>query len=173
MGYIYTITSLKKHDIGYGINRLVYVGSCKDYDSRFASHKRDCFNPNSHNHDYKLYKIIRKIGWDNFVCEVIEVCDDDITDKDLLFREQHYIDKYDSKKSMNTNDAITGIDMVEYHRLYDAEYYKKNRDKIDERSKKWRNNNRGKYNEIQRKCNHKRKLWKKTITDFCNITIYE
>ena len=171
--YIYTITSLKKHDIGHGLNRLVYVGSCKDYEARFRSHKSDCLNPKMESYNHKKYKIIREIGWDNFVCEVIEVCDDDITDKDLLFREQHYIDKYDSKKSMNTNDAITGIDMVEYHRLYDAEYYKKNRDKIDERSKKWRNNNRGKYNEIQRKCNHKRKLWKKTITDFCNITIYE
>jgi len=133
------------------------------------------------------------------VFEVIEVCDDDITNKDLLFREQHYIDKYDSKKSMNSQDAITGLDMIEYQRLYNAEYYKKNKEKLIAQSKEWTKNNRDRFNETQRnyrKANaekiaeyqetyrtknrqrlndlqNKKLLWKKSIAELCNITIYE
>ena len=85
--YIYTITSLKKHDIGSGLKRLVYVGSCIDYEKRCIQHKSDCFNPKTHNHDYKVYKIIRDIGWDNFVCEVIEVMSDDTTEAEMKLME--------------------------------------------------------------------------------------
>ena len=197
--YIYTITSLEKHDIGHGLNRLIYVGSCIDYVRRFADHRSKCFNEKSRDYNHKVYRVIRQYGWDNFVFEVIEVCDDDITNKDLLFREQHYIDKYDSKKSMNSQDAITGLDMIEYQRLYNAEYYKKNKEKLIAQSKEWTKNNRDRFNETQRnyrKANaekiaeyqetyrtknrqrlndlqNKKLLWKKSIAELCNITIYE
>jgi len=180
MCYIYTITSLKKYDG----ERLIYVGSTKDYDERFRLHKSDCFNPNSNGYNTKVYTAIRKHGWDAFVMEVIEVCDDNMTDKELLFREQFYIDKYDSKRSMNSYDAITGLDRIEYHRLYDAEYYKKNREKrlaqsnewiknhrerMTELNREWQKNNRDRYNEIQRNSYHKRKLWKNTLTELSEI----
>ena len=180
MCYIYTITSLKKYDG----ERLIYVGSCVDWEKRFAKHKSDCFNENSVVYNSKVYQLIRQRGLDAFVFEVIEVCDDNMTDKELLFREQHYIDKYDSKRSMNSQDAITGLDRVEYKRLYDAEYRKNNREKMDARNKEWYNNNREKcltrnkewnnnnrdrHNEIQKKSKHKQRLWKNALTDLRGI----
>jgi len=176
MCYIYTITSLEKYDG----ERLIYVGSTKDYEARFAHHKTDCFNPNSHNYNYKLYKLIREHGWDNFVFEVIEVCDDNMTDKELLWREQHYIDKYDSKKSMNSQDAITGLDRVEYDAeryknqrekmiAQNKENYEKNREKRIAQSAEWINNNRDRFNELQRNSYHKRKLWKNALVDMSRI----
>jgi len=150
--YIYTITSLKKHDIGYGKNRLVYVGSCIDYEKRFYNHKSDCFNPKSVAYNSKVYKIIRDIGWDDFVCEVIEVMSDDTTDIELRTMEQKYIDKFESKKSMNSQDAIG--DRKEYMKKWDANY------KIIYRKRK---------TDLQ----NNRRLMKRTIKAFCNISIYE
>jgi len=179
--YIYTITSLKKHDIGDGLNRLVYVGSCKNYNERFRIHKRDCFNPNGKNYNSKKYKIIREIGWDNFVFEVILVMSDDTTDEELLKMEQKYIDKFEAKKSLNTNEAI-GFDMVEYHKGYyiknidkikvkNKNWYEENKEKLIEDKKKWRSNteNRQRENELQRN----RRLTIQTFRQFCNISIYE
>ena len=193
--YIYTICSIQKYDG----ERLIYVGSTIDYEKRFILHKRHCFNENCHGYNSKVYQLIRQYGWDAFVCEVIEVLDDNTTDKELLFREQFYIDKYDSKRSMNTNDAITGLDMVDYHKLYDAERYKNNREKYLARSnewnkknrekclarskenyeknremvialnREWQKNNRVRYNELQRNSYHKRNAWKNAVTDLRGI----
>ena len=180
MCYIYTITSLKKYDG----ERLIYVGSTTDWEKRFADHKYACFNPNSSGYNCKLYKLIREYGWNEFVFEVVEVLDDDTTDKELLFREQFYIDKYNSKSSMNTHDAIIGIDMVEYYRLYHAEYYKIHREKINARNKEWYNNNRermtalnrewiennrDRHREIDRNSRRKKRLWKNALADMSRI----
>lgn len=190
--YIYTITSLKKHDIGHGLNRLVYVGSCKDYEVRFRIHKSDCYNEKSCKHNSKVYKIIREIGWDNFVCEVIEVMSDTTTDEELLKREQHYIDKFESKKSMNTNDVIKNL--MEYkekqklyyanntdkRRAYNTEYRNNNQEKMKgyyttkkeqilKQMAEHRIQNRDRLNDLQRN----RYLMKVTIRAFCNISIYE
>jgi len=151
--YIYTITSLKKHDIGDGLNRLVYVGSCNDYEKRFITHKSNCFNPKATSYNSKVYKLIREIGWDNFVCEVVEVMSDDTTDEELLKMEQNYIDKFESKKSMNTNDAF-GYDVKKYQKKYGVEYRTKNRDILNDLKKN-------------------RYLLKVTFRAFCNISIYE
>jgi len=164
--------------------RLIYVGSTTDWTERFAQHKRNCFNENSAGYNSKAYRLIRQYGIDNFVFEVVEVCDDSVTDKELLFREQFYIDKYDSKRSMNSQDAITGLDIVEYKRLYNAERYKnqrerklaqskenyeKNREKINARHIEWYNNNRDRVKETQRKYRHKKSLWKNALNDLRGI----
>ena len=165
MCYIYTISSLKKYDG----ERLIYVGSTKDWETRFRIHKSDCYNEKSHIYNLKVYRLIRQYGWDAFVIEVIDVLDDDTTDKELLWREQHYIDRYDSKKSMNSQDAITGLDMVEYN----AERYKNNREKMKAQAVKWIKNNRDRHNEIARKYRHKKSLWKNAVKELGKITIYE
>ena len=163
--YVYTITSLKKYDG----ERLIYVGSTNDYETRFAHHKRDCYNPNSNVYNLKVYQLIRQYGWDAFVMEVIDVLDDNTTDKELLWREQFYIDKYNSKSSMNTRDAITGLDVVEYMRLYRAEYRKNNRERMNAQSNEWRKNNRDRVNEVDRIRRRKKSLWKSVITELRGI----
>jgi len=184
MCYIYTISSLKKYDIGDGLNRLIYVGSCKDYKIRFSNHKSDCFNEKNGGYNYKVYRFIRQYGIENFTFEVIEVLDDDTTEHDMKLREQFYIDKYDSKKSMNSQDAILTVDMKEYMRKYNVEYneknseklkdkrhekYKKNRDKIKAQNREWINNNKDRFKELQRNLYHKKSLWKKAITELRKI----
>jgi predicted GIY-YIG superfamily endonuclease len=167
MCYIYTITSLEKYDG----ERLIYVGSTTDWEKRFKVHKSDCFNENSIVYNSKVYRLIRQHGWDAFVMEVIEVMDDNATDKELLLREQHYIDKYNSKSSMNTKDAIIELDVVEYHRVYDAERYKNNREKSLAQNTEWRKNNRDRYNESNRNSYHKRMLWKNVVKELGQIDI--
>jgi len=177
--YIYTITSLKKHDIGDGLNRLVYVGSCKDFKIRVEQHRRDCFNKNSRIYNIKVYTMIREIGWDNFVFEVILVMSDDTTDEELLKMEQHYIDKFESKKSLNTRGAI-GFDKTEWQKKNRIQ----NREELNRLQRDYRSNNRQKYNDTQSEYRSKnrqminylqqnRRLMKKTIRAFCNISIYE
>ena len=179
--YVYTITSLKKYDG----ERLIYVGSTNDYEKRFIDHKSNCYNPKRSHYTAKVYQLIRQHGWDAFVMEVIEVCDDGITDRDLRFREQHYIDKYNSKSSMNSHDAfVSDEDRVEYNRLYKAEHYKINRKKRIAQSKKnyennrekrntqnnqWRENNRDRNNELQRIRRNKKSLWKSVITELRGV----
>ena len=182
--YVYTICSINKYMIDGVEQRLIYVGSTAEYEARFAHHKSNCFSEKFVGYNCKLYKLIREHGWNNFVFEVIEVCDDGITDKELLFREQFYIDKYDSKSSMNTKDAITGLDKIEYHRLYHAEYYKihrekelarskenyeKNREKRIAQTAEWKENNRDRVNETRRNSYHNRRLWRNALSDLRGI----
>ena len=167
--YVYTICSINKHMIDGVEQRLIYVGSTTDFEARFAQHRSDCFNEKYHGYNRKVYQLIRQYGWDAFVFEVIEVCDDGTTDKELLFREQFYIDRYDSKSSMNSKDAIIGIDMVEYKRLYDAKRYKINREKRLAKSIEWNNNNRDRYNELAKIRRRKKSLWKYALADLRGI----
>ena len=152
MCYIYTITSLKKYDIGNGIERLIYVGSCLDYGNRFREHKSRCFNEKSAGYNHKVYRYIRQYGWDNFVFEVIEVMADTTTDEELRIREQFYIDKYDSKSSLNTKDAL--VDTKKYRR-------------------EWSKNNRDRHNELRRKYDTKRHMWKRAVKELYNISCFE
>ena len=167
--YVYTICSINKHMIDGVEQRLIYVGSTTDFERRFTDHKSNCFNPNSREYNHKVYQLIRHHGWDAFVFEVIEVLDDTTTDRDLRFREQFYIDKYDSKSSMNTKNAIIGVDRVEYNRLLDAERYKNQREKMNAQSTEWRINNRDRHNETARKSRYKKSLWKNALTDLRGI----
>ena len=166
MGYIYTITSLKKHDIGHGLNRLVYVGSCIDYMERFRQHKSRCFNEKSNDYNHKVYTMIREYGLDNFVFEVIEVMSDDTTDEELRKMEQKYIDKFESKKSMNSHDAVLNKKRV---KKYKREWFLDNEERIRKHYAEYRSKNRQMINELQRN----KHLLKVTFRAFCNITIYE
>jgi group I intron endonuclease len=176
--YIYTICSIQKYDG----ERLIYVGSTIDFEARFANHKSNCFNEKFAGYNCKLYKLIREHGWDNFVFEVIEVCDDNMTDKELLFREQFYIDRYDSKRSMNSQDAITKLDIVEYNaeryknqrvkiNARNKEWNNNNRETMNARSKEWRENNRDRFNELQRNSYRKKSLWRNAVKELSAIDI--
>ena len=171
--YIYTITSLNKYIVDGTEQRLIYVGSTTDYESRFADHKSVCFNEKSQKYNLKVYRYIRQYGLDNFVFEVIEVLDDTTTDEELVRREQFYIDKYDSKNSMNTFDAIMGLDKKEYNRLKQAEYRKKNPDKYVASAREWVKNNRDKRIIYQRKCDAKRSMWKRAVKELSIMSCFE
>ena len=171
MCYIYTITSLKKYDIGNGIERLIYVGSCLDYERRFKNHKTACFYEKSTAYNSKVYRYLRQYGLDNFVFEVIEVMSDDTTDEELRIREQFYIDKFDSKNSMNSNDAV--VNTREYQRVYRREWLKNNRDKHNASGREWAKNNHDRAKDIRRRATRKYRMWKNAVMELYNISCFE
>jgi hypothetical protein len=158
-------------------------------------HRETCANPNHKSYDVKLYRFIRQYGWDAFKCEIIEKLRTDISENDLLIREQFYIDLHDSTKSMNMNNAIIIGDRLEHMRkiwkvhreknldnirVREAEYRNLNRDKIVEDSREyrashktefseWRDANRDRVREINRRSERKRLLWKNAIKDLNRI----
>ena len=64
----------------------VYIGQTTDILRRFRSHK------NGHNSNYHLMMSIKKHGFNNHKCEVIEECNRD----ELITKERHYLSVYKS-----------------------------------------------------------------------------
>ena len=62
----------------------VYIGQTTDILRRFRSHK------NGHNSNYHLMMSIKKHGFNNHKCEVIEECNRD----ELITKERHYLSVY-------------------------------------------------------------------------------
>ena len=54
------------------INHKVYIGQSKDIYQRWYTHKRASFNKNCREHNYPLYRAIRKYGIENFSFEIIK-----------------------------------------------------------------------------------------------------
>lgn len=118
---VYLITNKETNEI--------YVGSSKNIERRWYSHKYDSKNaiyPNN-----KLHNDMRTLGENAFSFEIIEECEE----KDLAEREQFYINQLNP--AYNHNKAFCGIDVKqaenynEYHRLYlktQKEYNEKHRE---------------------------------------------
>ena len=81
---IYKITNTK--------NQKVYIGSAKDINCRWCQHKTSLLKGN--HHSIKLQRSYNIHG-DVFIYDIIEECDID----QLIIREQHYIDLFDSYKN--------------------------------------------------------------------------
>lgn len=92
MRHIYTFKNL--------INGKVYVGQTKHPERRQKEHLK-CANEGS---EGRLYWAIRKYGKENFLFEVIEECEDDITNQ----REEFWISHFDSFE--NGYNSTTGGD---------------------------------------------------------------
>jgi len=113
--FIYWIKSKSKFLIDGEWKHHIYIGSTIDYQKRFTSHRTESKKSNM-----KVYKTIRECGGeDKFLFEVIEILCDDISDVELRRREQHYIDKFKSFRSMNTATACT---ITEYKPSNKSEY---------------------------------------------------
>ncbi len=67
-----------------------YIGQTIHPEQRKANHLHEATVKGS---DYYFHRSIRKHGWDNFDYEVLE---DNVEQKDLNDRENHYIDMYDT-----------------------------------------------------------------------------
>lgn len=76
----------------------VYIGESKNIYSRFIYYyKLRCKTQT------KLYRSLKKHGWENHTFEIIEECDFD----DLLCRERYWQDFYDSSSKGNLNCMLT------------------------------------------------------------------
>jgi len=106
-------------------NRNLYIGSTKNLKLRKYQHKNYCFYKNRKEYDKKLYQEIRKVTTkDNFVNDItFEILETDISNEDLLKKENEYIKKYDMiQNGFNINESYMELDIVEYKR----QYHKKN-----------------------------------------------
>lgn len=84
------------------VNSKVYVGSSKNLNQRIKAHK---WQLNSGTHpNSKLQNSVNAHGIDNFVFEILEVCEDNSANH-LVSREQYWIDEY------NCLDPRTGFNL--------------------------------------------------------------
>jgi len=117
----------------------IYIGSTNDYKRRQKEHKSNCNNPNSPNHNYKLYRFIRsKGGFDNFTFEIIEEC----SNEDKIELEKMYIEIYNPE----LNTCKYDFDVKEWRKAYNEKY----KDKIAEQNKQYKIKNKEKIAEYDK-----------------------
>jgi len=113
-----------------------YIGSTKNLKIRIRKHKDCCINPNSPNHNLKVYKFIRANGgWNNFKFVILETkeCKDEYDAHQI---EQQYINSM--KSELNDRSPYTGLTKEEYKKQYKI----LNKEKIKERTKQYYQENK-------------------------------
>ena len=74
------------------INNKCYIGRSIDIEHRWKTHRTTANQKADVHYNYPLYKAFRKYGVQNFIFEILEICDT----PQLGVREQFYITKYKS-----------------------------------------------------------------------------
>ena len=119
-----------------------YIGSTTDFVSRKFSHKSRCNNECNKCHDFKVYKYIRDNGgwdnWDMILLEKVNVNDGN----ELRKEERRWVEELNS----TLNHQLPTRTQKEYVR----EYQKNNRDKTNERQKRYTQKNKEKIAEKAR-----------------------
>lgn len=90
---IYKITNTKENKS--------YIGQSKNVFHRWGSEAYGAFSPSYDEYNSLLSQAIRKFGIENFEVEVVEECDE----KDLLIREQYYIQFFNTLEPNGYNKA--------------------------------------------------------------------
>jgi hypothetical protein len=118
---------------------MVYIGSTCDVEDRRYNHKNCCSNPNTKEHNLKVYKYIRENGgideWELIILDEFEVPLKECEERDKY--EDNYIRKYDAINKLNKS----------YNIRSKKEYYEDNADIIKEKKKIYNKNNRDIINE--------------------------
>ena len=85
------------------INNKFYIGSCSTQLHKRLNHHINSLQRNDHKNTH-LQNAFNKYGEDNFIIEILEICDENI-----LAREQFYLDKFDAiNKGYNINPLASG-----------------------------------------------------------------
>ena len=135
------------------INDKYYIGSTKDIKYRIARHKSDCYNKNSKQNYYNVYKYIRDNikDWSEVSFDILDVYDD-ISDDFKREMEQYYMEYFSNNLNMK-------------RAKYDKNIYNKKRNEKRKNDDEYRNkindNRRLKYNndeEYRNKINEKQRL---------------
>ena len=132
-----------------------YIGHTTDFIWRLYGHKSACTNESHKNYNMRMYQFIRNNGtWNNWeMLELETVCC--LDKKEAILIERKYYDLL--KPTLNTRvpsrtKQQADIDNRDNRKEYMKQYYKKNKELIDERTKiyreanplaltNWRNNN--------------------------------
>ena len=120
----------------------LYVGHTTDFTNRKKLHKSCCLNSNDSRHNLKVYKLMRENGnWYNWSMIEIEKypCNDE---NEARSRERYWYEVLNA----NLNTQCPTLD-VEKRKQYEKEFYVKNKDKIGEKCKSYRDRNKDKISE--------------------------
>ena len=121
---IYKITNTKENKS--------YIGQSKNVFNRWGSEVYGAFSPSYDEYNSLLSQAIRRCGIENFEVEIVEECNE----KDLLTREQYYIQLFNTLEpnGYNKADKIANI-TKEKITMYDIEgniqmHFEKTKDAI-------------------------------------------
>jgi len=131
-----------------------YVGSTKDFKKRMSTHKYSCHHDKDTNYNYKVYKSIREVGWDNINFMIIDKIIYDYKNE-ALDMETKYITMFDAKLNSqipNRSREQYRIDNRENKKVQSKIYYEKNKDVLNERTKEY-------YEENKEHLRQKQKEW--------------
>ncbi len=160
----------------------MYVGHTTDLRKRRSQHKTSCNNPNDNHYNYMVYNFIRNNGgWDCWSVVLVEEFKECKNSNQALAKERFWIEEL--KASLNkVKPTRTKKEYYEenkpffdeYHSEYSKEYYKINKDAINQKSKEYYEKHNDKIvcecgKEILKKClirHTKTKLHEMLINDF-------
>ena len=95
------------------VGEETYVGSTYDLKNRLRGHKSSCYNPESKEYNYKIYKYIREHShWDNVNVEVLVHLHPKFNKVERCSFEQEWIDYINP--TLNKWSSNTGLSKNEY-----------------------------------------------------------
>jgi len=130
-------------------DQMIYVGSTIiSLERRMMEHKSYCNNEKSANHNFKIYKKIREVGFENCRFEILFE-DNNFRDKDNLRELEDFYYLLYSELYELYNDQRPKRSQKEYREnnkeqiaTYKKEYYEDNKEIIAEQNKQYRENNK-------------------------------
>ena len=152
---------------------ILYIGSTTNFTKRKNSHKNACHNENNKDYNYQVYVMIRANGgWDNFEMKPVKEysCENNIQ---LVIEEERI--RKEMKATLNTKIAYRTIEeKQEYNKKYRGEhkkeikeyyeehkkeikeYYQDHKEELKEYGRKWREANKDKVSEYEKKRQNKK-----------------
>jgi hypothetical protein len=135
---------------------LIYIGSTTNFRQRKNIHKSDCHNEKSHQHNYKVYVMIRANGgWDNFEMQPVKeyACENAIQ---LVIEEERI--RKEMQATLNTRRAFISEGKAkelrqkyrEEHITKIKEYRKEHAEELKEYLRKYREAHATKNKEYQK-----------------------
>ena len=138
------------------MKNINYIGSTNNIKTRTRLHNVACYNTNSNAYNFSIYKHIREID-EKIELEILGVYKRECTKRIKLLVEQFYINKYNSvNNGLNNNNAF-GKDKKKLKQHWKT-YRQKNLEKIKEKDRKYYHNNK-------EKIKQKNKVWRKKNKD--------
>jgi len=132
-----------------------YVGSTKDFKSRMSGHKHSCHNDKDTNYNFKVYKSIRELGWNNIDVMIIDKIIYN-SKREAFDMETKYMTMFDAKLNTqipNRSREQYRVDNRENKKIKDKLYYEKNKDVLNERKKEYYGENKNHLREKQQEWN--------------------
>lgn len=134
-------------------NDIIYIGSTYNIRNRKIDHKSVCYNEDSKQYNFKLYKRIREnnIDFKELKFEIVEKVEnkfssDNENKKEARKREEHYRKKYIEITGGNITNMIracrTDEEIKEQMKATKKKYYENNKEELNANQKKYNENNK-------------------------------